>query len=83
MAMAKAVVLADVGVNRAIIQDGVNGMLARNDAEWTDRLRQLITNADLRHRLGAEARRTVERHYSTLAWRDRYLELFAELTQPR
>lgn len=83
MAMAKAVVLADVGVNRTIIQDGVNGMLARNDAEWTDRLRQLITNADLRHRLGAEARRTVERHYSTLAWRDRYLELFAELTQPR
>lgn len=81
MAMAKAVVLADVGVNPTIVQDGVNGMLARSDADWKDRLRELITNADLRRQLGQEARTTVEERYSMIAWRDRYLELFAELTQ--
>ena len=79
MGMAKAVVLASVGVNNTIVQDGVNGLLAGTPEEWKDKLRKLVANADLRHQLGREARRTVEERYSVVAWRDRYLELFAEL----
>lgn len=81
MGMAKAVVLARVGVNATIVRDGENGFLAGSDEEWLAKLRLLVNDADLRRRLGAEARRTVEQAYSTVAWRDRYLELFNELTR--
>lgn len=76
MGMGKAVVLGRVGVNSTIVQDGVNGMLAATEAEWKEKLSLLIADADLRRRLGTEARRTVEERYSVNAWRDRYLELF-------
>jgi glycosyltransferase involved in cell wall biosynthesis len=44
---------------------------------------QLIDSADLRRKLGAAARRTVEERYSVKAWRDRYLELFNTLIRER
>jgi glycosyltransferase involved in cell wall biosynthesis len=79
MGMGKAVVLSRVGVNTSIVQDGVNGFLASTEAEWMEKLSRLIADADLRRRLGAEARRTVQERYSVAVWRDRYLELFNEL----
>jgi len=81
MGMGKAVVLSRVGVNSTIVQDGVNGFLAATDAEWTEKLSKLIADADLRQRLGQAARKTVEEKYSVIAWRDRYLDLFNELTR--
>lgn len=81
MGMGKAVVLSRVGVNSTIIQDGVNGFLASTDAEWTEKLSKLIADADLRQRLGQAARKTVEEKYSMIAWRDRYLALFNEMTR--
>lgn len=79
MGMGKAVVLSRVGVNSTIVQHGRNGLLASTREEWLDALGQLIASTDLRARLGAEARRTVEEHYSVIAWRDRYLDLFNTL----
>lgn len=76
MGMGKAVVLDRVGVNPSIVQDGVNGFLASGDAEWERKLSALIADADLRRRMGTEARRTVEQRYSVNAWRERYLQLF-------
>ncbi len=81
MGMGKAVVLSRVGVNSTIVQDGVNGFLASSDAEWKEKLSKLIADADLRQRLGQAARKTVEEKYSVIAWRDRYLALFNELTR--
>ncbi|MBK9176648.1 MAG: glycosyltransferase family 4 protein [Flavobacteriales bacterium] len=81
MGMGKAVVLSRVGVNTSIVQEGVNGCLAGTMEEWKQKLRMLVADADLRRRLGAEARRTVEQHYSTVAWRDHYLRLFTDLTR--
>lgn len=83
MGMGKAVVLSPVGVNNTIVQDGVNGLLAATDAEWKEKLARLVADADLRRRLGSAARRTVEEKYSTIAWRDRYLALFNELTRTK
>jgi glycosyltransferase involved in cell wall biosynthesis len=79
MGMGKAVVLSRVGVNSVIVQDGVNGLLATSGEEWERKLSSLVADADLRRRLGIEARRTVEERFSVNAWRDRYLELFAGL----
>jgi glycosyltransferase involved in cell wall biosynthesis len=73
MAMGKPVVLADVGVNSTIVQHGVNGFLARTEADWMAALGRLVQDADLRRRMGAEARRTVEQHWSLRSWTDTFL----------
>ncbi|MCB0793240.1 MAG: glycosyltransferase family 4 protein [Flavobacteriales bacterium] len=80
MALGKAVVLSSVGVNTQIVKHGQNGLLACTDAEWEEALGRLVEDADLRAKLGNEARRTVEEEYSVRRWRDRYLELFNDLT---
>ena len=80
MGMGKAAVLARVGVNRTIVNDGVNGFLAASRKEWLEKLGQLITDADLRQRMGQAARSTVEARYSVSAWRDQYLRHFDQLT---
>jgi len=64
MACGVPVVAAAVGVNREIIQDGVNGFLASTDAEWIEKLGRLLADAALRRRLGEAGRRTVVERYS-------------------
>jgi glycosyltransferase involved in cell wall biosynthesis len=64
MACGVAVVAAAVGVNRDIIQDGVNGFLASTEAEWIEKLGRLLSNPELRRRFGAAGRRTIEDRYS-------------------
>lgn len=64
MACGVPVVAAAVGVNTEIIQDGVNGFLASNEREWDDKLGRLLGDADLRCRLGAAGRKTIEARYS-------------------
>jgi glycosyltransferase involved in cell wall biosynthesis len=64
MACGVPVVAAAVGVNREIIQDGVNGFLASTGDEWIDKLGRLLSDPDLRRRMGAEGRRTIEARYS-------------------
>jgi len=54
---------SNVGENRYIIQDGVNGLLCRNSQEWTEKLAKLVENEELRRDLGINARKTVEREY--------------------
>ena len=83
MAMARAVVLEDIGVNGTIVQHGVNGLLAKDPAHWHECLCRLVEEPDLRTRLGSAARETVEARYSMIAWRDRYLQLFNELIEQR
>lgn len=79
MGMGKPAVMQDIGVNRTIIQDGVNGFLASTPEQWSECLSRLVEDADLRRRIGCAARETVVQHYSMIAWRDRYLQLFNEL----
>jgi glycosyltransferase involved in cell wall biosynthesis len=64
MACGVPVVASAVGVNREIVQDGVNGFLASNDAEWETKLSALIADPQLRARFAEAGRRTVEQRYS-------------------
>jgi len=64
MACGVPVVASPVGVNREIIQDGVNGFLASTEAEWVDKLGRLLADPALSGRLAAAGRRTVEERYS-------------------
>lgn len=64
MACGVPVVAAAVGVNREIIQDGVNGFLASTENEWVEKLDRLLTDPELRRRFAAAGRRTIEERYS-------------------
>jgi glycosyltransferase involved in cell wall biosynthesis len=57
-------VVSPVGANATIVRDGVNGFHARTEEEWVERIALLLGDPALRARMGAEARRTVEEHYS-------------------
>ena len=64
MACGVPVVASAVGVNREIIEDGVNGFLATTDNEWVEKLGQLIADPALRTRFAIAGRRTIEERYS-------------------
>ncbi|HET8646999.1 MAG TPA: glycosyltransferase family 4 protein, partial [Vicinamibacteria bacterium] len=64
MALGIPPVVSPVGVNATLVRDGVNGFHARTEDEWVDRVGLLLRDADLRARLGGEARRTVEEGFS-------------------
>jgi glycosyltransferase involved in cell wall biosynthesis len=64
MACGVPVVAAAVGVNRDIIQDGVNGFLASTEDEWVAKIGRLLSDPELRKRFRDAGRRTVEQHYS-------------------
>lgn len=67
MAVGIPAVVSPVGVNRDIVNDGVNGFLAESEDEWFAKLSQLIENRELRRRFGQRGRSIVERDYSLSA----------------
>jgi len=64
MALGIPAVCSPVGVNREIIQDGVNGFLANSEEEWIEKLSKLIKDHSLRKEIGIAGRKTVEERYS-------------------
>jgi glycosyltransferase involved in cell wall biosynthesis len=76
MALGIPTVCSPVGVNSTIIQDGENGFLADGKDEWIEKLKKLLHSADLRRRLGAAGRETVEKGYSAKSQAPRVLEVF-------
>jgi glycosyltransferase involved in cell wall biosynthesis len=77
MGLAIPTIMSPVGVNKDIIQDGVNGFLAATEEEWLEKLSALIDSAELRQKLGQEGRKTVVEKYSVEANKERYLQLFS------
>jgi glycosyltransferase involved in cell wall biosynthesis len=75
MSMGIPCVCSPIGVNKEIIKDGINGFLAASEEEWLDKLTQLINDANLRQRIGAAGRKTVEENYSLLVNVPRFLEV--------
>jgi len=76
MALGIPTVCSPVGVNTDIVHDGANGFLAQTEDEWVNKLTQLLHSVDLRQRLGAAGRATVEQKYSAMAQAPRVYEIF-------
>jgi glycosyltransferase involved in cell wall biosynthesis len=76
MGLAIPTIMSPVGVNKEIIEDGVNGFLAETPDEWIDKLSLLIESPELRMKLGNAGRETVVKHYSVNANKQKYLDLF-------
>lgn len=64
MAMAKPTVSSEIGEAGRIIQNGVNGFLAKTKEGFIEGMERLIINPDLRKDMGDKARKTVEERYS-------------------
>lgn len=77
MACGVPVVAAAVGVNREIIVDGVNSFLASTPDEWVDKLGRLLSDRELRARMAAAGRRTIEEHYSLQVTAPRLAQVLA------
>lgn len=60
MACGLPVVASPVGANVEIVEDGVNGFLAVGPEVWVTRLARLLSDHDLRHRMGKAGRSRVE-----------------------
>ena len=67
MASGVPVVAAAVGANLDIIDDGVNGFLAKTEDEWVEKLGWLVADPALREKMGQAGRRTIEERYSVNA----------------
>lgn len=73
-------IMSPVGVNSAIIQDGVNGFLATGQDDWVDKLSQLIDSFEVRQKVGKAGRDTVVNDYSIEANKGLYLKYFEEVS---
>lgn len=76
MACGIPAIMSAVGVNKEIIQQGQNGLLAVTEEDWINSLSQLIEDASLRMRLGEAGRKTVEERFSVDANKELYLKVF-------
>jgi len=83
MSVGVPTVASNVGRNREIIQDGINGFLASTEEEWIEKLSLLIENSELRRRLGMAGRKTVEERYSVKVNAPKYLEIFKKVYEER
>ncbi|MCC6546655.1 glycosyltransferase family 4 protein [Candidatus Sumerlaeota bacterium] len=81
MACGKAVVATDVGGTREAVQHGINGLLCRpgDPKDLAEKIRMLITDKELRHRLGLNARRTIEEKFSDATHVERHAGVYRKL----
>lgn len=79
MAVGVPVVASAVGVNKELIQDGVNGFLAASNGEWCDKLLRLVADPLLRRNIGLAGRETVEKEYSFAVNAPKLLEVLKGL----
>ncbi|MDO8838156.1 MAG: glycosyltransferase family 4 protein [Parvibaculum sp.] len=81
MACGLPVIASPVGVNCEIVEHGVNGFLATTEAEWRQALTILLSDPELRRRMGAAGRRKIEEHYSLQKWGPKVAEMLCKIAE--
>lgn len=79
MSMGIPCICSPVGINKEIINDGVNGFLADSTEEWINKFLLLIKNPELRLKIGVAGRKTVEERYSIKANVPKFLEVIYDV----
>lgn len=75
------VVCTPVGINRDLVEDGLNGFYAMTSEEWEEKLSQLIEDAQLRERMGMEGLRRVLKNYTLQACAPKLLSILQYVLQ--
>jgi glycosyltransferase involved in cell wall biosynthesis len=78
MACGRPVAASPVGVNREIVEHGINGYLASTVDEWTHAFRALYSDSQYRLDMGEHGRRYVEEKYCLQVTAPRLFQLFHE-----
>lgn len=65
-----------VGVNKEIIEHGINGFICSTPDEWYSYLKKLIGDPESRKKFGAQGRLKIVNEYSITANTDKFLSLF-------
>ena len=76
MSVALPFVATAYGTNYRIMQDGVQGYMAADKKEWTEKLIKLIDDVNLRRQMGLAGRETVVESFSIQANYPKYLQAF-------
>lgn len=70
-------VSSPVGVNKKIIEHGVNGYLCDTDEDWYNAIEKMMLDAELRKRMGKEGRKKIIDQYSLQSNKANFLNLFS------
>lgn len=76
MSLGIPALMSPVGVNTQIVTHGENGYLPQKSDDWKNYLEALLTDTDLRKRIGAAGKKTIQERYSVIANENNYLKLF-------
>ncbi|MCB9045594.1 MAG: glycosyltransferase [Chitinophagales bacterium] len=68
-------IASPVGVNKVIIEEGVNGFLCTTKEEWIAALKKLATDTELRKKAGAAGRNKMLLEYSISANKTRFIQV--------
>jgi len=79
MAAGLPVVCSPVGVNREIIENGVQGFWAETQEQWVEKISALIMQPELRKQMGLEGRKRATGHYSLTANQPHFLKVLHSL----
>lgn len=76
MALGMPAIVSPVGVNTEIVTEGVDGFICGDINEWEKRIRLLLTDKEMRKRMGTAARKKIESRYSVRAVETLFLSMF-------
>jgi glycosyltransferase involved in cell wall biosynthesis len=68
MAAGRPVVASSIGINKTIVQEGINGFVAGSKEQWITAFEKLYNDAGFRMKLGQNARKMAEDCYSYKVW---------------
>jgi glycosyltransferase involved in cell wall biosynthesis len=74
-------VCTPVGINREIVEDGVNGFWAQNEVQWEGCLSTLIDERERRKEMGLKGREIVKKRYSLEVTAPRLLSALKEMVK--
>jgi glycosyltransferase involved in cell wall biosynthesis len=77
MALGIPAVASPVGVNKKIVDHGINGYLCQTEEEWTERLAELLNDEQKRIEFGKRGREKIVKEYSIAANASNFLSLFS------
>ena len=79
MALGIPTVATAIGANFRIMENGVTGFLVNSEDEWLLQLGNLLSDSDLRSRIGKNGRDHVQQYYSVRANEPVYLSIFEDV----
>lgn len=80
LAAGVAAVASPVGANCDVVKEGENGLLARTESDWIEKLALLIEQPALRRQLTQTGRHTVEERFSLQANAPRFADVLRRAT---